>query len=109
MKGEGPWKRGPDLTMTDVRETLNERGKTHGDYRLHAAITQSIKHVMWGMHEIDSDAWSTNFKTLPSYHRETLDMIAHKIGRILAGDPDFKDHWLDIAGYATLSADRCSK
>ena len=29
-------------------------------------------------------------------------MIAHKIGRILAGDPSFQDHWADIAGYATL-------
>ena len=31
-------------------------------------------------------------------------MIAHKIGRILAGDPNHIDHWLDIAGYATLVA-----
>ena len=29
-------------------------------------------------------------------------MILHKIGRILAGDPNHKDHWVDIAGYANL-------
>ncbi|WP_257617167.1 hypothetical protein [Campylobacter pinnipediorum] len=29
-------------------------------------------------------------------------MIAHKIARILAGNPNYKDHWDDIAGYATL-------
>ena len=31
-------------------------------------------------------------------------MIAHKLGRICAGDPDFPDHYKDIAGYATLVA-----
>lgn len=34
-------------------------------------------------------------------------MIAHKIGRILNGDPNYRDSWDDIAGYAKLAADRC--
>jgi hypothetical protein len=34
--------------------------------------------------------------------REALDMILHKISRICTGDPTFKDHWVDIVGYATL-------
>ena len=37
---------------------------------------------------------------------ECLEMIAHKIGRILNGDPNYGDSWRDIAGYATLVADR---
>ena len=41
--------------------------------------------------------------------KEALDMIAHKIGRICAGNPNFKDHWADIAGYAQLVADRCTE
>ena len=41
------------------------------------------------------------------YHeQETLEMVAHKVGRILTGDPHFHDHWHDAAGYFTLSADR---
>jgi hypothetical protein len=32
-------------------------------------------------------------------------MIAHKIGRIVNGDPDHVDSWVDIAGYAQLVAD----
>jgi len=40
---------------------------------------------------------------------EALDMIAHKIGRIVNGDPDYEDSWRDIAGYATLVADRLLK
>ena len=37
---------------------------------------------------------------------EALDMIAHKIARIINGDPDYADSWHDIAGYAKLVADR---
>ena len=33
-------------------------------------------------------------------------MIAHKIGRIINGDPDYDDSWADIAGYAKLVSDR---
>jgi hypothetical protein len=31
-------------------------------------------------------------------------MTANKWGRILAGDAHFKDHWNDLAGYATLGS-----
>ena len=43
---------------------------------------------------------------LASDQRETLDMIAHKIGRILNGDPNYHDSWHDIIGYTKLVADR---
>ena len=39
---------------------------------------------------------------LTDVQKEALDMIAHKIARILAGNQDNKDHWDDIAGYASL-------
>mgnify|MGYP006275485251 CR=1 FL=1 len=83
-----------------TEDLLIERGKTHGDYALHARITQEIKRIYrdGSSHDKFTDA-----------QRESLDMIAHKIGRIIAGDPDFRDHWDDIAGYAKLVADRCSK
>lgn len=88
--------------MTDIHTTLTERGKTHGSYDNHATVTQDIKAAVKAGRE---DAGSP----LNSLFQETVDMIAHKLGRIAAGDPDFKDHWIDIAGYATLAADRCSK
>ena len=78
-----------------IEEILAEREKTHGDFRTHAAITDAIKY-----HMHNSSKWDY----LSSIQREALDMTAHKIGRILAGDPDHKDHWDDIAGYATLVA-----
>jgi len=44
------------------------------------------------------------WKNLNAMQRESLDMIAHKIGRILAGNPNFKDHWVDGSGYFELIA-----
>lgn len=77
-----------------VEHTLQERGKRYGEYREHARITQNIKRAM-----IDSPNWWN----LRDDQRETLEMIAHKIGRALNGDPQFADTWHDIAGYATLT------
>jgi hypothetical protein len=37
---------------------------------------------------------------------EAMEMIAHKLARIINGDPDYHDNWADIAGYAKLVADR---
>ena len=42
---------------------------------------------------------------LAAHQKETLEMIAHKIGRILNGDPNYHDSWHDIVGYAKLTAD----
>jgi hypothetical protein len=82
-----------------IESLLAARGATHGDYETHARITQKIKAILY-------EHYTTAHTTAM---RESLEMNAHKIGRILAGDPDFKDHWLDISGYATLVANRCSK
>ena len=80
-----------------IEETLAERQKTHGNFTTHAMIAQSIKCQMYNAH-----GWSE----LYAEQRESLDMIAHKIARILNGNPNVHDHWHDIAGYATLVAER---
>lgn len=83
---------------TNTEELLAERGKTHGDYADHARVTQELKLVIASQESYHA--------RLNDMQRETLDMIAHKIGRVLAGDPNFKDHWDDIAGYARLVSQR---
>lgn len=82
--------------MTKIDETLSERGGRYGKYKDHAYITQNIKRAM-----MDSKNWWT----LSDDKRESLEMIAHKIGRILNGDPDYDDSWLDIEGYSKLVRD----
>jgi Domain of unknown function (DUF6378) len=84
--------------MTDTIDALlAERGKTHGDFADHADITQRLKKVMRD---------GANWARLDATQKETLEMNAHKIGRILSGNPDHLDHWDDIAGYAKLVSNR---
>lgn len=73
--------------------TLADRQKTHGDFANHAWTTQGIKAVMHG---------SIRWDELTNTQREALEMVAHKIGRILSGDPEFHDHWHDCIGYLRL-------
>ena len=82
--------------MKTISDTLKERGGLYGDFKDHARVTQNIKFAM---------ADSLNWDTLSAPQKESLDMIAHKIGRILNGDPNHKDSWHDIVGYAKLIDD----
>jgi hypothetical protein len=82
---------------TPTDELLAERGNTHGDFAEHAAVTYAIKDAISSLGNIDE---------LSVMQREALDMIAHKIGRIVAGNPNHADHWDDIAGYACLVSQR---
>ena len=72
---------------------IDERQKMHGDFYRNAMMAQELKDVM---------RRGKNWKTLDDTQRETLEMIATKIGRSLSGDPHEVDHWRDIAGYAEL-------
>ena len=82
--------------MNEINEILKDRGNRYGEFKEHARITQSIKTAM-----IDSPNWNS----LSPDKRESLDMIAHKIGRILNGDPNYIDSWHDITGYSQLIED----
>lgn len=81
----------------DINKTLEERGERYGKFPKHAEITQAIKAAMY---------YSPNWEELPDDMKEALEMTAHKIGRILNGDPDYHDSWHDIVGYIKLVADR---
>ena len=88
--------------MTDdiTTDILKDRGQKYGPFTGHAEITQALKRVMR-----TSPGWK-GWARLEDDQKEALDMIAHKIGRILNGDPNYIDSWDDIAGYARLVADR---
>jgi hypothetical protein len=45
---------------------------------------------------------SPNWFDMDPDMRESVDMIATKMGRIAYGDPSHLDSWVDIAGYAKL-------
>lgn len=85
--------------MVDINKILEERGKTHGDFTQQAHLTQKM--VMM----LNSYSNATEHQ-LNHVQRESIHMICHKLARIATGNPNVKDHWDDIAGYAKLASDR---
>lgn len=84
---------------TDVDAMLKERGERYGAFTGHARVTQHLKWIIY-------DAVNDNKLYLDPDQYEAIDMICHKLGRIVNGDPNYADSWFDIAGYAKLVADR---
>ena len=87
----------------NVEDTLEERGKAYGDYQLLSITAQSLRNAMR----------AGNWVSLSSWHREALDMVAHKIARIIhspyyegSQDPEaeeaLKDSVRDIIGYMEI-------
>lgn len=76
--------------------TLAERGGRYGSWRTQAEIAQNIKEAM---------RCSPNWDDLPAYMRETLDMDANKVARMLNGDWMYADNWHDMVGYTKLAED----
>lgn len=83
----------------EIDAILTERGSRYGSFRDHAEITYALKMTA-------VDFAHKKGTQLQCDQAEALDMIFHKIGRILNGDPNYADSWVDIAGYAKLVADR---
>jgi hypothetical protein len=84
---------------TNVDKTLDARAEMYGKFKDGASLMQAVKR------ELAAHA-AKHGKTFADDQWEALEMIVHKIGRIVNGDPDVVDHWVDIAGYATLISDR---
>ena len=75
------------------RDILAQRRKTHGDWRKTATVAAAMK---------------TTARACPSWARmslaqqEACDAIITKLARVLCGNPNHRDHWADVAGYASL-------
>jgi tRNA nucleotidyltransferase/poly(A) polymerase len=86
--------------MSDIDETLKQRGNVHGDFTDNARVTEELMKAlksgpMWqGMDPV---------KKVGLFH------IIHKAARIVSGDPNFADHWHDIGGYAKCVEERLDK
>lgn len=77
----------------NIDKTLEERGDRYGTFSGNASMTQALKEVM------HRGQWTRLSET----QKEALEMVAHKISRILNGDPDYQDNWVDAIGYLTLA------
>ena len=83
-------------TPVSIEAVLKQREVTHGDFPTKATTIQILKNIMR-----DTEKW----KDLSFAQQESLDMIMTKVGRILHGNPNEPDHWLDIIGYTKLISD----
>lgn len=83
-----------------VQSTLDDRGVNYGDYTDVSASSQRLK---------DAARQAPGWHKLTHDQAESVEMILHKIARIISGgNPSFVDNWHDIGGYALLSEQRCS-
>ena len=80
-------------TNNTTTELLNERNSTHGSFVVNSRVSQALKKVFR-----DEPTW----EQLDNVHKEAIDHMCGKFGRIMAGQPTFDDHWDDICGYSAL-------
>jgi len=81
-----------------VEEVLVDRRKTHGSFGHYAQVSQQLQ-------ETCKMAAADAGNSLSPVQNEGMQMICGKLARAMCGDQNFKDHWLDIAGYATRVAE----
>ena len=84
-------------SKTELEAIIAQRGAAYGDFRTQGIIAQELK---------DAVRTLPNWEQLEAHQRESMEMIMHKIARIMNGDPNHRDSWVDIAGYAQIVADR---
>lgn len=88
------------MSTTNVKEMLAGREARYGTFEGHAKIAQGLKAVM---HE------RSGWDALADDQKEALEMAQHKIARILNGDPNYIDNWIDLVGYSQLVVNRLEK
>lgn len=86
--------------MSDIKETLNERGERYGDFTDHASIADEL---------ITTVESSRNWKIMPAYMRHAIRYILDKVARTVTGDWKYTDNPHDIKGYADLMEERLEK
>lgn len=97
-----------------IDNTLNERGARYGDFTDHAAICEALIRICSGSYDITNGGHPvfvpvTQFALLDPVKKQAIRVICDKLARILSpgGDPEYRDNWHNIQGYAKLAEDRC--
>ena len=83
--------------LDEIKKILEERGEVYGEYAEVAFTSQALKAAMH-----HGQAWWI----MPDEVKESLDMVANKISRMVNGSWAHEDNILDIMGYMQLALDR---
>jgi Domain of unknown function (DUF6378) len=86
----------PSDSADDTSRLLAERRNTHGTFAENARVDRALQRAAQE---------SLNWSHLADGQALAVEMILHKLARILSGDPGHADHWDDIGGYARLGRD----
>jgi hypothetical protein len=78
---------------TNVDQILGERGNRYGTFESNAKTCQLLKNVLHSQ-----EGWYR----LSYVQREAVEMMMHKISRLVNGDATYLDTVVDIAGYNQL-------
>jgi hypothetical protein len=89
----------PEPEVSGVGKVLDARAEQYGSFMQSSDTVIRIKSIL-------HNVVARNEVLLYPDQLQALDMIATKISRIVHGNPNHLDSWIDIAGYATLVADR---
>lgn len=82
-----------------IHDILDERHQTHGTFHEVADVSVGLRHMLLCV-------LMEKKKNLPCDQEEALVHICTKMSRVVNGNNNHVDNWRDIAGYATLVADR---
>jgi hypothetical protein len=85
--------------MKQVDKVLKERGSRYGEFHNLARISKKIK----DMYYMDQK------RNVTPAMDEAMEMIIHKLARIINGDPYYKDNLIDIQGYCQLYLDELDR
>lgn len=84
----------------EVAGTMKQRGAVYGDFTDGALFSQTC---------LDAAQAGPNWKNLTPVQKSSISHILQKMQRVVCGDANHRDTWVDIAGYAMLAADRIGK
>ena len=84
------------MSEDKIDAVINERANNYGRFEDGAEIMQQLKSVVRS-----AEGW----RRLKPNQAEAIEMILHKIGRIVNGNPMYDDSWVDISGYSKLISD----
>jgi hypothetical protein len=89
----GPMPEATPAAEGSIGEVLQERGNRYGTFESNARTCQLLKNVLHAQ-----EGWYE----LSYVQREALEMMMHKVSRLVNGDSTYLDTVIDIAGYNQL-------
>ena len=81
----------------DIRLVIRSREAAHGDLAVYASLLRRFQEVAR-----DGPNWSKVGDT----HKVAIDEMLRALTGALCGDPDLRDHYDTLSGYATSAAER---